>query len=70
MHADDPDYQDKHYRYQAPEKGSDRVRMGSEPYRDRRYDRGYEGGPRWADETDSGRDDYYDETDRSQRYRR
>ncbi|TXK47450.1 hypothetical protein FVR03_09650 [Pontibacter qinzhouensis] len=70
MHADDRDYQDRNQRYRAPEKGSDRVRMGSEPYRDRRYDRGYEGGPRWADETDSGRDDYYNDSDRSQRYRR
>ncbi|MFT2007158.1 hypothetical protein ACMA1I_00650 [Pontibacter sp. 13R65] len=70
MHSDDPDYQNRSQGYDAPERGSDRVRMGSEPYRDRRYDRGYEGGPRWADETDSGRDDYYNDSDRSQRYRR
>lgn len=69
MHSDDPDY-----RSQTPqdygrraEQLSSRHRYGSEPYRDRDFDRGYEGGPRWADETDSGKDDYYKKSDRNQR---
>ncbi|WP_114783912.1 hypothetical protein [Botryobacter ruber] len=70
MHADDADYQRRHYRPHH-EKGSDRVRMGSEPYRDRQqFNRGYEGGPRWADESDTGHDNRYDDTDRTHRYRR
>ncbi|MCX2741268.1 hypothetical protein [Pontibacter anaerobius] len=68
-HSDEPGYQRHHH-----QSGADRVdshkRYGSEPYRDRSFDRGYEGGPRWADESDSGRDNYYNDTDRNQRYRR
>ncbi len=61
MHADDAEYQRRHQqqhdtRFYDRESGiSSRERHGSEPYRDRNFDRGYEGGPRWADETDSGR---------------
>lgn len=69
-HSDDPNYR-PHNRYQAPEERiSSRERHGSEAYRDRRFDRGYEGGPRWSDEIDSGHDNYYNDTDRTQRYRR
>ncbi|HEY4649811.1 MAG TPA: hypothetical protein VIG72_00280 [Pontibacter sp.] len=71
MHADDPDYQARHSSRTTPEdRISSRERYGSEPYRNRNFDRGYEGGPRWADETDSGKDNYYDDTDKTQRYRR
>lgn len=69
-HSDDPEYSPR-YQHQS---GADRVdsykRYGSEPYRDRDFDRGYEGGPRWADETDSSKDSDYNNTDRNQRYRR
>ncbi|MCC9137161.1 hypothetical protein ACFSKU_20895 [Pontibacter silvestris] len=68
MHSDDPGYTD-HSRNQ-PSNRLDRERNSSEPYRDRNFNRGYEGGPRWADETDSGHDNYYDGIDRSQRMRR
>lgn len=79
MHADDPGYQRNHPDTQRQsERISSRERHGSEQYRDRGYDnsydrsrdRGFEGGPRWADETDSGEDNYYNDTDRNQRYRR
>ncbi|TPE45287.1 hypothetical protein [Pontibacter mangrovi] len=70
-HSDDPRYQPRHQHQPSP---ADRVdshkRYGSEPYRDRYYSRGYESGPRWADETDSGNDNYYNDIDRDQRYRR
>lgn len=83
MHSDDPDYRSNS---SNNERQSDRIssreRHGSEQYRDRdrgsRYDngydrsrdRGFEGGPRWSDEVDSGEDNYYNDTDRNQRYRR
>ncbi|MHC2990326.1 hypothetical protein OB13_01515 [Pontibacter sp. HJ8] len=70
MHADDTEYQSKNQSNRRAENLSSRQRYGSEPYQDRNFDRGYEGGPRWADETDSGKDNYFDDTDRSQRYRR
>lgn len=70
MHSDDTEYQSKHRYDTQADNLSSRQRYGSEPYRDRNFDRGYEGGPRWADETDSGKDNYYNDTDRSQRYRR
>ncbi|WP_439881148.1 hypothetical protein ACSX1A_18645 [Pontibacter sp. MBLB2868] len=69
-HSDDPEYQQhRHYESRA-ERIDPAERHGSEPYRDRNFDRGYEGGPRWADETDTGSDDYYKDIDRTQRYRR
>jgi hypothetical protein len=83
MHSDDPDYRSESYNQQRQsERISSRERYGSEPYRsqnrpdtdyngyDRSRDKGFERGPRWADETDSGEDNYYNDTDRSQRYRR
>ena len=70
MHSDDPDYHSKMNFETQSDRISSRVRYGSEPYRDRNFNQGYEGGPRWADETDSGRDNYYDNTDRGQHYRR
>lgn len=69
-HSDDPDYRPRHHYTSPVDRLDSHKRYGSEPYRDRNFDRGYEGGPRWADETDSGRDNYYDDTDRGQRYRR
>ncbi|EJF11519.1 hypothetical protein [Pontibacter sp. BAB1700] len=72
MHSDDPDYQPRN-RYDSERRAeqlSSRNRYSGESYRDRNFDRGYEGGPRWADEIDSGNDDYYKGTDRSQRNRR
>ena len=69
-HSDDPSYQPHHRHQSRSERLSSRERYGSDSYRDRSFDRGYEGGPRWADETDSGNDDYYDNIDRGQRYRR
>lgn len=69
-HSDDPDYQPRNrYESQADRLDSHK-RYGSESYRDRHFDKGYEGGPRWADETDSGSDNYYNDTDRTKRYRR
>ncbi|WP_276498718.1 hypothetical protein [Pontibacter litorisediminis] len=69
-HSDDPNYHPREQHRSQADRISSRQRYGSEPYRDRNFDRGYEGGPRWADETDSGRDNYYNDTDRDQRYRR
>ncbi|MDX5422847.1 MAG: hypothetical protein LPK07_05460 [Hymenobacteraceae bacterium] len=70
MHSDEPGYK-PHSRYESQADRLDsRKRYGSEVYRDRNFNRGYEGGPRWADEVDSGHDDYYNDTDRTQRYRR
>jgi hypothetical protein len=69
MHSDDPDYQPRRDYPTNEERISSRKRYGSEPYRDRNFDRGYEGGPRWADEVDSGEDNYYNDTDRSQHKR-
>ncbi|QCR23740.1 hypothetical protein [Pontibacter sp. SGAir0037] len=71
MHSDDPDYQPRNRgNERQAEELSSRKRYGGEQYRDRNYNNGYEGGPRWADETDSGDDDYYNNSDRNQRYRR
>ncbi|AKD02581.1 hypothetical protein POKO110462_08695 [Pontibacter korlensis] len=69
-HSDDPDYHPRGPHRSQADRISSRKHYGSEPYRDRSFDRGYEGGPRWADETDSGKDNYYDDTDRNERYRR
>lgn len=72
MHSDDPEYR-PHNQYdpeRRAEQLSSRQRYGGEAYRDRNFDRGYEGGPRWADETDSGKDSYYKDRDRDQRNRR
>ncbi|MBF9251721.1 hypothetical protein I2I11_00280 [Pontibacter sp. 172403-2] len=67
MHSDEPGYTPhSHARHDR----FDRERRGSEVFRDRNYNKGYENGPRWADETDSGNDNYYNDTDRNQRYRR
>ncbi len=59
MHSDDPEWQERDRRnrdqYIQQHPMSDRQRYGSEPYRDRNFNSGYEGGPRWADETDSGK---------------
>ncbi|GAB3823459.1 hypothetical protein [Pontibacter rugosus] len=69
-HSDDRDYHSQN-RHTSPEDNiSSRERHGSEAYRNRSYDKGLEGGPRWADEVDSGHDDYYNNTNRNQRYRR
>ena len=82
MHSDDPEYRSSSSgRQRQSERISSRERHGSEPYRNRQFDngyngydrsrdRGYEGGPRWADESDSGDDSYYNDTNRNQRYRR
>lgn len=70
MHADDPDYRPHYESVRRAEQLSSRHRYGSEELRGRHFNRGYEGGPRWADETGSGRDNYYDDEDRNQRYRR
>ncbi|MDX5422160.1 MAG: hypothetical protein LPK07_02990 [Hymenobacteraceae bacterium] len=72
MHADDPDYRphNRNEYERRAEQLSSRQRYGSEPFRDRNFDRGYEGGPRWADETDSGQDNYYNDVNRDQRNRR
>ncbi len=73
MHSDDPDYQqrgDQGNDRRRAEELSSRKRYGGEHFRDRHYDNGYEGGPRWADETDSGKDNQYRNEDRDQRYRR
>lgn len=69
-HSDDPGYHPRDRHRDQSERISSRQRYGSDSYRERSFDRGYEGGPRWADETDSGKDDYYNDTDRNQRYRR
>jgi hypothetical protein len=69
-HSDDPEYQ-PHNRYESrAERINPAVRHGAEDYRNRNFDKGYEGGPRWADDSDSGRDNYYKDSDRTQRYRR
>jgi hypothetical protein len=59
MHADDPEHQPHHDYTREADRVNSRKRHGSEPYSDRNFDRGYEGGPRWADESES-----------DQRYRR
>ncbi|WP_018476658.1 hypothetical protein [Pontibacter roseus] len=70
MHSDDTDYQRRQRYDQRADHLSSRQRYGSEQYRDRNFDQGYEGGPRWADETDSGKDNHYKNIDQTQRYRR
>ncbi|WP_266203309.1 hypothetical protein [Pontibacter kalidii] len=69
-HSDDPEYRPRQHHVSGADRLDSHKRYGSENYRNRNFDRGYEGGPRWADETDSGRDNYYKDTDRNQRYRR
>lgn len=54
-HSDDKDYRPRHHHQSQSDRLDTHKRYGSEPYRDRNFDRGYEGGPRWADESDSGR---------------
>ncbi|GAB3193926.1 hypothetical protein ABID22_000397 [Pontibacter aydingkolensis] len=69
-HSDDPEYRPRYQHQSAADRVDSHKRYGSEPYRDRRFDRGYEGGPRWADEVDSGEDNYYNDTDYKKRYQR
>lgn len=70
-HSDDEDYQPRGDRYQSnADRLDSRRRYGSEQYRDRNFDKGFEGGPRWADESDSGQDDYYNDRDNTNRRRR
>jgi hypothetical protein len=69
-HSDDPEYQPRNRYESRADRLDSHKRYGSEQYRDRGYNQGYEGGPRWADETDSGHDSYYNDTDRTKRYRR
>lgn len=68
MHADDPDYQPHHYGMTQEDRIRERQRYGTELYNRQQFERGYEGGPRWADETDSGKDNYYNDTNKGQRY--
>ena len=70
MHSDDPDYRPSHGYPTHEDRVNERKRYGNNLYNRQQFDRGYEGGPRWADETDSGKDNYYDDIDRTQRYRR
>ncbi|MBB6609921.1 hypothetical protein H7F15_02625 [Pontibacter sp. Tf4] len=70
MHSDDPDYRRERNYPSSEDRLNSRRRYGTELYNRQQFERGYEGGPRWADETDSGRDNYYDDIDRTQRYRR
>ncbi|NEM96641.1 hypothetical protein [Pontibacter burrus] len=70
MHSDDPDYRRERNYPSDKDRRNLRKRYGNELYNRQQFDRGYEGGPRWADEVDSGKDNYYDDTDRTQRYRR
>jgi len=70
MHSDDPDYSSQNRPHTGHKPLDFSQRHGSEAYRNRSFNSGYEGGPRWADEVDSGRDDYYDDRDRTQRFRR
>jgi hypothetical protein len=69
-HSDDKDYQPRHHPQSSSDRLDTRQRYGSAPYRDRSFDRGYEGGPRWADESGSRRDDDYSDRDDTNRYRR
>ncbi|GHA66795.1 hypothetical protein [Pontibacter akesuensis] len=66
-HSDDRDY---HSRNRNASYNNDSNRRDYESYRNRNFDRGLEGGPRWADESDSGHDNQYDNINRNQRYRR
>lgn len=68
-HSDDPGYNPRHHQSQSNHLDS-RARYGSDQYRNRNFDKGYEGGPRWADDGNSGKDDYYDNVNKDQRYRR
>ncbi|PVY44099.1 hypothetical protein [Pontibacter virosus] len=72
MQSDNPDHEPRHTYdpERRAEQLSTRQRYSGESYRDRNFDHGYEGGPRWADETDSGSDDYYKDYNRNQRNRR
>lgn len=69
MHSDDPGYNNDRSRQGGPNNFSNE-RNSFDQYRSRNFDRGYENGPRWADESDSGHDDNYGGIDRSQRLRR
>lgn len=68
IHSDDPAYTPNHP--DSDQNRRDRAQRSPEAFRDRRYNKGYENGPRWADPTDTGNDSYYNDTDRTQRYRR
>ncbi|MBJ6119919.1 hypothetical protein JAO76_17055 [Pontibacter sp. BT310] len=70
MHSDDPDYRPSHGYPTDEDRRNERKRYGNDLYNRQQFERGYEGGPRWADETDSGKDNYYDDADRTQRFRR
>ncbi|WP_161889875.1 hypothetical protein [Pontibacter russatus] len=67
-HSDDKDYQPRHRHQSNADRLDTRTRYSSDAYRDRNFDRGYEGGPRWADESDRGHDSR--DSDRTSRYRR
>jgi hypothetical protein len=69
-HSDDKDYQPRNRHQSQSDSLDTRERYGSAQYRDRNFDKGYEGGPRWADESDSWRDDNYSNRDETNRYRR
>ena len=70
MHSDDPDYRPKHNYPTHEDRVNERKRYGNDLYNRQQFDRGYEGGPRWADETDTGKDNLYNDDERTQRYRR
>lgn len=69
-HSDDREYQPRNRHQSNSDRLDTRTRYSSDAYRDRDFDRGYEGGPRWADESDKGHDDYGNDRDRTGRYRR
>ncbi|ARS36773.1 hypothetical protein [Pontibacter actiniarum] len=69
-HSDDANYRQRNRHESPTERTSSRGHHGYESYRDRNFDRGFEGGPRWADEVDSGDDNYYNDINRNQRWRR
>ncbi len=59
MHSDDPEYLRSHphsgNRYNREEDMRNRERYGADQYRNRNFDRGYERGPHWADDSDTSR---------------
>ena len=69
-HSDDDDYQPRDRHQSNADRLDTHRRYDSSAYRDRNFDKGYEGGPRWADESDNGNDSYDNNRNRSDRYRR
>ncbi|PRY09861.1 hypothetical protein CLV24_11766 [Pontibacter ummariensis] len=69
-HSDDRNFQPRDRDRSPSEQTSSRERHGYEAYRNRNYNKAYENGPKWADPSDTQRDNESRDINRDQRYRR